>query len=76
MKRDIVVPMSNISGFTNRAVQLAKNPVGSRGEVATAERRGGFADYAVVLLYCLQVYLEKLYREALDLLSEKTHILG
>jgi len=45
---------------------VSKNAVGGRGEVA----------YAVVSLYCLRVYLEKSYREALDLLSELPHILG
>jgi hypothetical protein len=35
-----------------------------------------FADYAVVSLHCLRVYLEKSHREALDLLSEMPHILG
>ena len=28
------------------------------------------ADYAVVFLHCLRIYLEKLYHQALDLLSE------
>jgi len=39
-------------------------------------RGGGFADYAVVSLHCLRIYLEKSYREALDLLSEMPHILA
>ena len=30
----------------------------------------------MVSLHCLRVYLEKSYREALDLLSEMPHILG
>ena len=34
------------------------------------------AEYAVLSLHCLRVYLEKSYREALDLLSEMPHILG
>jgi hypothetical protein len=70
------MPMSKISRFTSKAVQLAKNAVGGRGEVAAPEGGGGFADYAVVSLHCLRVYLEKSYREALDLLSEMAHILG
>jgi len=38
---------------------------------------GGFADYAVVSLHCLRIYLEKSYREArLDLLSEMPQILA
>ncbi|WP_313684522.1 IS5 family transposase [Halobellus marinus] len=68
--------MSKISRFTKKAVQLAKNAVGGRGEVAAPEGGGGFADYAVVSLHCLRVYLEKSYRETLDLLSEMPHILG
>ncbi|WP_284011778.1 IS5 family transposase [Haloarcula pelagica] len=68
--------MSKISRFTKKAVQLAKNAVGERGEVAAPEGGGGFAEYAVVSLHCLRVYLEKSYREALDLLSEMPQILG
>jgi len=68
--------MSKISRFTSKAVQLAKNAVGERGEVAAPNGGGGFADYAVVSLHCLRVYLDKSYREALDLLSEMPHILG
>ena len=68
--------MSKISRFTKKAVQLAKNAVGGRGEVAAPEGGGGFAEYAVVSLHCLRVYLEKSYRETLDLLSEMPQILG
>jgi len=68
--------MSKISRFTSQVVQLAKNAVGERGEVAAPEGGGGFAEYAVVSLHCLRVYLEKSYREALDLLSEMPQILG
>src|SRR6056297_2376517 len=68
--------MSKISRFTSNVVQLAKNAVGERGEVAAPEGGGGFAEYAVVSLHCLRVYLEKSYREALDLLSEMPQILG
>ncbi|QLH81684.1 IS5 family transposase [Halosimplex pelagicum] len=68
--------MSKISRFTNKAVQLAKNAVGGRGEVAAPEGGGGFAEYAVLSLHCLRVYLEKSYRETLDLLSEMPQILG
>jgi IS5 family transposase len=68
--------MSKISRFTEKAVQLAKNAVGGRGEVAAPEGGGGFADYAVVSLHCLRVYLEKSYRETLNLLSEMPQILA
>jgi IS5 family transposase len=68
--------MSKISRFTKKAVQLAKNAVGGRGEVAAPEGGGGFAEYAVLSLHCLRVYLEKSYRKTLDLLSEMPQILG
>ena len=68
--------MSKISRFTGRVVTLAKSAVGGRGESAAPQGGGGFADYAVVSLHCLRVYLEKSYREALDLLSEMPQILA
>jgi len=68
--------MSKISRFTSKAVTLAQNAVGGRGEVAAPEGGGGFADYALVSLHCLRVYLDESYRNALDLLSEMPHILG
>jgi IS5 family transposase len=68
--------MSKISRFTSEAVPVAKNAVGERGEVAAPEEGSGFADYAVVSLHCLRVYLKKSYRESLDLLSEMPKILG
>lgn len=37
---------------------------------------GGFADYTVVSLHCLRVYLDKSYRATIDLLSEMPHIVG
>lgn len=67
--------MSKISRFTGNVVRLAKNAVGGRDEVAALKGGGGFADYAVVSLHCLRVYLEKSYRVALDLLSEMPNIL-
>src|SRR6056297_2405526 len=68
--------MSKISRFTSKAVTLAKNVVGDRGEVAAPEGGGGFADYALVSLHCLRIYLDESYRNALDLLSEMPHILA
>lgn len=53
--------MSKISRFTTKAVTLAKNVV---------------ADYALVSLHCLRIYLDESYRNALDLLSEMLHILA
>jgi IS5 family transposase len=68
--------MSKISRFTTKAVTLAKNVVGDRGEVAAPEGGGGFADYALVSLHCLRIYLDESYRNTLDLLSEMPQILA
>ncbi|AXR79651.1 Transposase, IS5 family [Natrarchaeobaculum sulfurireducens] len=68
--------MSKISRFTGKVVTLAKSAVGGRGESAAPQGSGGFADYAVVSLHCLRIYLEKSYREVLDLLSEMPQILA
>jgi IS5 family transposase len=68
--------MSKISRFTKKAVSLAKNAVGGRGEVAAPEGGGGFADYAIVSLHCLRIYVAKPYRETLDLLSKMPYILA
>ena len=68
--------MPKISRFTQRVVTLAKNAVGGRGEAAAPDGGGGFADYAVVSLHCLRIYLERSYREALDWLSEMPNILA
>jgi len=68
--------MSKISRFTKKAVRLAKNAVGGRGEVAALEGGGGFDDYAAVSLHCLRVYVEKSYRVSLHLLSEMPQVLG
>lgn len=68
--------MSKISRFTGKVVTLVKSAVGVRGESTVPQSNGGFADYAAVSLYYLRVYLDKSYREALDLLSEMSQILA
>jgi IS5 family transposase len=67
--------MSKIFYFINKATQLAKIGFGGRGEVAAPEEDGGFVNYAVVSLHCPRIYMEKSYREALDLPSEMPQIL-
>jgi hypothetical protein len=67
--------MSKISCFTKKVVALTQNAVGGQGEVAAPEGGGGFADYAVVSLHYLRVYLEKSYRVSLDLLSKMPNVL-
>jgi IS5 family transposase len=68
--------VSNISRFTSKAVTLAQDIVGGRGEVAAHEGGGGFANYAPRSLHRLWVYLDESYRDALDSLIEMPHILG
>ena len=55
---------------------MVKNVGGGRGEVTAPEGGGGFADFALVSLHCLRIYLDESYRNALDLLSEMPHILA
>ena len=68
--------MSKISRFTRKVVTLAKNAVDDRGETAAPTAGGSFADYAVVSLHCLRIYLGQSYRTALDWLSEMPQILA
>ena len=68
--------MSKISRFTRKVVTLAKNAVDDQGETAAPTAGGSFADYAVVSLHCLRIYLGQSYRTALDWLSEMPQILA
>jgi len=67
--------MSKIPCFTSKSVQSSKMLSVAEAKSPPPDGRDGFADYAVVSLHCLRVYLEKSYREALDLLSKMPHIL-
>jgi len=57
-------------------VTLAKNAVDDRGETAAPIAGGSFAEYTIVSLHCLRIYLGQSYRTALDWLSEMPQILG
>ena len=61
--------MSKISHFTKKAVRFAKNTVGSRDESAAPQGGGEFADYAVLSLHCLRIYLETLLCSTLLILE-------
>ena len=58
--------MSEVSRFTERAVTLAQNAVGGRGESAAPDGGGGFADYALVSLHCLRISLDASYCMTID----------
>jgi hypothetical protein len=63
-----------ISRFTERSVWLAKRVGDDTGEPAAPEGGGGFADYAMISLHCLRIYLDTPYRMTIDLLKEMPQI--
>ena len=66
--------MTKISRFTERCISIALNVTGERGKSAAPEGGGGFADYALVTLHCLRIYLDTSYRMTIDLLKEMPQI--
>ena len=66
--------MTKISRITERCVSIAQNVMGERDESAAPEGGGGFADYALVSLHCLRIYLDTSYRMTIDLLKEMPQI--
>ncbi|SEP31798.1 hypothetical protein SAMN04487948_1477 [Halogranum amylolyticum] len=68
--------MTQISRFTGEIVPLAQRVTGDRDESAAPEGGGGFADYALVSLHCLRIYLDTSYRMTIDLLKEMPQIIG
>jgi IS5 family transposase len=68
--------MTKISRFTGEVVPIAQRVTGGGDESAASFRSGGFADYALVSLHCLRVYLDTSYRMTIDLLKEMPQITG
>ena len=68
--------MAQISRFIGEVVPVAKRVTGDGGESAAPEDGGGFADYALVSLHCLRIYLDTSYRMTVDLLKEMPQITG
>ena len=68
--------MTQISRFTSEIVPIAQRVTGDRDESAAPEGGGGFADYALVSLHCLRIYLDTSYRMTIDLLTEMPQITG
>ncbi|PAU76438.1 IS5/IS1182 family transposase, partial [Halorubrum salipaludis] len=54
--------MTQISRFIGEVVPVAQRVTGDGGESAAPEGGGGFADYALVSLHCLRIYLDTSYR--------------
>ena len=59
-----------ISRFTERCVWLAKRVADDTDEPAAPDGGDGFADYAMIPLHCLRIYLDTSYRMTIDLLTE------
>jgi len=68
--------MAQISCFINEVVPIAQVVTGDGDESAAPEGGGGFADYALVSLHCLRIYLDTSYRMTIDLLKEMPQIAG
>jgi len=66
--------MTQISRFIGEVVPVAQSVTGDGDESAAPEGGGGFADYAVVSLHCLRIYLDTSYRMTIDLLTEMPQI--
>ena len=68
--------MTQISRFTERCVLVAQRVTSDGSESAAPNGGGGFADYALVSLHCLRIYLDSSYRMTIDLLKEMPQITG
>ena len=67
---------TQISRFTEEVVPVAQRVTGDGDESAAPDGGGGFADYALVSLHCLRIYLDTSYRMTIDLLKEMPQITG
>jgi len=68
--------MTQISRFIGEVVPVVQRVTGDGGESAAPEGGGGFADYALVSLHCLRIYLDTSYRMTIDLLTQMPQIIG
>ena len=67
--------MTQISRFTERCVLVAQRVTDDGDESTASVRGGGFAEYALVSLHCLRIYLGASYRMTIDLLQEMPQII-
>ena len=68
--------VTQIFRFIGEVVPVAQRVTGDGGESAAPDSGGGFADYALVSLHCLRIYLDTSYRMTIDLLTEMPQITG
>ncbi len=62
--------MTQISRFSGDVLPVAQSVTSHGNESAATFRGGGFADYALVSLHCLRIYLDAFYRMMIDLLKQ------
>lgn len=67
--------ITQISRFISEGVPAAQTVTGDGDESATLEGGDGFADYSIVSLYCLDIYLKIHYRTTIDQLTEMPQIM-
>jgi len=68
--------MAQISRFIEEVVPVAQRVTSDGDESATTVRGSGFADYALVSLHCLRIYLDTSCRMTIGLLKEMPQITG
>jgi len=66
--------MTQISRFIAEAVPVAQRVTGDGGESTAPDGGGVFADYALVSIHCLRIYVDTSYRMTVDLLEEMPQI--
>ena len=66
--------MAQIFRFIGEVVPVAQNVTGDGDESAAPEGGGGFANYPLVSLHCLRLYLDTFHRMAIDQLKEMPQI--
>jgi len=60
---------TQIFRFTERCLDC-KRVADDTDEPAAPDGGGGFANYAIIPLHCLRIYLDASYRMTIDLLTE------
>jgi len=68
--------MTQISRFIGEVVPVAQRVTGGGDESAAPDGDGGFAEYALVSLHYLRIYLNTSYRMTIDLFKEVPQITG
>lgn len=68
--------MTQISRFIEEVVPVAQVVTDDEGESAAPNGNGGFANYALVSLHYLRIYLDAPRRTTIDLLKDMSQTIG